>query len=235
MYKIIQNNKVIDVVRVPYFVNFLSSGHIAITDKSSAQGIIGSDMETVYSFAPVANQDITTVIIEEITLEEFNRLQSLLNSDQEICADESTLEMAKRDMIRRLSNICKNKITAGFSVKLSDNNFYNFKLTTEDQLNLMLIENQLAAGVETFLYHATDQPCRFFTRDDMTLIIRAFKQYVLYHTTYFNAAKHYIKSLVDIEKVKLFTYGTDISDTIDDKVLKQILKRGGNLNESASK
>ena len=53
MYKIIQDQKVIDVVRIPRFVRFLSSGHIALTDKSSAQGIVGSDDRTVYSFKPI--------------------------------------------------------------------------------------------------------------------------------------------------------------------------------------
>lgn len=229
MYKIIQDNKIIDIVNIPRFVKFLSSGHIAITDKASAQGIVGSDQETIYSFGPVGQQNFSIVTIAEIDTEEFSRLQSLLNSGQEISADESALEIAKREVIKRLSNICKYKITAGFSIRLSDENFYDFKLTTEDQLNLMTIENQINSGAESFIYHATDQPCRFFNREDMIKIIKSFKQYTLYHTTYFNAAKQYIKSLVDIEKIKLFTYGTDISDTVTDKVIKQILKNGGNL------
>lgn len=229
MYKIIQDNKIIDIVNIPRFVKFLSSGHIAITDKASAQGIVGSDQETIYSFGPVEQQNFNIVTIAEIDTEEFSRLQSLLNSGQEISADESALEVAKREVVKRLSNICKYKITAGFSIRLSDENFYDFKLTTEDQLNLMTIENQINSGAESFIYHATDQPCRFFNREDMIKIIKAFKQYTLYHTTYFNAAKQYIKSLVDIEKIKLFTYGTDISDTVTDKVIKQILKNGGNL------
>ena len=229
MYKIIQNNKIIDVVRVPRFVTFLASGHIAITDKSSAKGIVGSDGETIYSFSHIANKDFNVVSIAEIDNEEFNRLLSLLNSKQEISADVTALEKAKSEKIKRLSNICKNTITAGFSIKLSDGEIYNFKLTTEDQLNLMMLETQLSTDSELFIYHATDQPCRFFSREDMTKIIQAFKSYTLYHTTYFNAAKQYIKSLTAIEKVNLFTYGTDVSDIIDNTVLKQILKNGGNV------
>lgn len=229
MYKIIQNDKVVDVVRVPRFVSFLASGHVALTDKTSAQGIVGSDGKTIYSFKPVQRQNVEVAEIKEITVEEFSRLQGLLNSNQEVSADESALAKAKRDMITRQSNICKNKITAGFSVVLSDGEIYNFKLTTEDQLNLMSIEGQLNAGAETFIYHATNQPCRFFSREDMTKIINAFKRYTLYHTTYFNVAKQYINSLVDIEKVNTFIYGTDVSDMVDDIVIKQILKNGGNI------
>jgi len=229
MYKVIHNNKVIDVIRNPHFVKFLTSGHIAMTGKTTAQGIVGSDNQTVYSFKPTIHQNVKVVVIKEISLEEFNRLRGLLNSKQEICADESALAAAKRKTIKRLSNNCKSQITAGFTIKLSDGKLYSFKLTTEDQLNLMIIENQINSGADSFIYHATDQPCKFFTREDMLRIIKTFKSYTLYHTTYFNVAKQYIKSLVDIEKVNLFTYGTDISDTVDDKVLKQLLKNGGGI------
>lgn len=227
MYKIIQNDKVIDVVKYPRFISFLTGGYIAITDKTSAKGIVGSDNETIYSFQ--TRPGYTTVSIEEITFEELERLHSRLGSGQEVCADESALVVAKRDTLKRLSRQCKNKITAGFSVVLSDGESYDFKLTTEDQLNLMSIEGQLNAGAKTFIYHATNQPCKFFSRDDMTKIINTFKRYTLYHTTYFNVAKQYINSLTDIEKVNRFTYGTDVSEVVDDIVIKQILKNGGNL------
>jgi hypothetical protein len=229
MYKIICDNKIVDVVKIPYFFKILSTGHVSYTDKSSAQGIVGSDNRTLYAFAPIARRKLDVVTIEEITPKELERLQGLLSSGQEPSADESALAGAKREIIKRLSSICKNKITAGFSVVLSDGKSYSFKLTTEDQLNLMSIEGQLNAGAETFLYHATNQPCRFFSREDMTKIISTFKRYTLYHTTYFNVAKQYINSLVDIEKVNLFTYGTDVSSAVDDVVIKQILKNGGNL------
>lgn len=229
MYKIIQNDKVIDVVKIPRFVSFLATGHIAITDKNSAQGILGSDNKTVYSFKAVSIKDVTVAKIKEITSEEFDRLHGLLSSNQEISADETALAEAKRSVIQRLSNQCKDKITAGFSITLSDGQLYSFKLTTEDQLNLMSIEGQLNAGAETFIYHATNQPCKFFVREDMTKIINSFKRYTLYHTTYFNIAKQYINSLTDIEKVNRFAYGADVSEATDDIVIKQLLKNGGNL------
>ncbi len=229
MYKIVHNEKVVDVVKIPHFFKLLSSGHVAFTDKSSAHGIVGSDGKTLYSFKPTARKDVVVASIEEITLDELNRLQGLLSSGQEPSADESALAVAKRSMIKRLSSICKNKIIAGFSIVLSDGKSYDFKLTTEDQLNLLALENQLNSGVETFIYHSTGQPCRFFSRDDITKIVNAFRRYTLYHTTYFNVAKQYLNSLVDIEKVNRFTYGADVSEVVDDVVIKQILKNGGNF------
>ena len=229
MYKIIQDNKIVDVVKLPRFVRFLSSGHVAITDKASAQGIVGSDNKTIYSFKPIAKNDITVAEIKEISLKELNELQNLLSSGQEVCDDEETFNELKRATIRRLSTICKNKITSGFSVRLSDGETYSFKLTIEDQLNLMSIENQLNAGVKTFIYHSTDGPCKEFSKKDMTKIIDYFKRYTLYHTTYFNVAKQYINSATSMSKVTNFVYGDDVSEATGDNAIKKILKTGGNF------
>jgi hypothetical protein len=225
MYKIIQNNKVIDVVQNPRFVRFLTSGHIALTDKSSAQGIAGSNGSTLYSFKP--RQGYPNVTIQEITLEEFNSLQGLLNSGEEPAANKTALMQIKQEAIECLSEQCKEAIISGFSIKLPDGENYKFSLTLEDQLNLMNLENQLNSGAKTFIYHATGMPCRVFTRNEIALILKAFRKHVTYHTTYFNAAKQYINSLVSIKKVKTFTYGTDITAYVDDPTLKQILKNGG--------
>ena len=227
MYKIIQDNKVIDVVKTPNFLRFLPSGHIAFTDKTSAQGITGSDNKTVYCFSAIYSHKYPEVTIAEISSEdEFKRLQNLLNSSQVISADESALAKAKQDKIQCLSTYCKNKIITGLAIKLSDGNTYKFKFTLEDQLNLMLIESQLSGGASSVIYHATEQPCKSYSREDMLRVINAFKQLNLYHTTYFNIAKQYINSLTDIDIVDSFVYGTDVSNATDDILLKQILKRG---------
>ena len=225
MYKIIQDNKVIDVVIRPKYVRFLQFGHIALTDKTAAQGIVGSDDKTVYSF--ISGNKYPIVSVAEINADEFERLSGLLSSGEEISADEAELTVAKKTKISALSGTCKNKITTGFSIELSDGEVHNFKLTAEDQLNLIQIESQIAAGESNFVYHATNQPCKIYSKDDMLKVIHAFRKHVLYHTTYFNAAKQYINTLVDIEKVNLFSYGTDISDTVENVVLKQILINGG--------
>ena len=228
MYKIMHEGKIIDIVRNPSFIKFLPSGHIAITDKMSAQGIVGSDAKTVYSFEPVQhNDDITTVTIESITKDEFNRLQSLLNSDHVVRGDERALAKARESVIEVLSSMCNAKITSGFSIKLLDGNTYNFRLTAEDQLNLLSLENQLNAGENAFIYHATDLPCKVFSRDDMLKIIGAYRKHMLYHTTYFNTAKQYVNSLTDLEAVKSFTYGTDIAGVARESAVRKILLDGG--------
>jgi hypothetical protein len=229
MYKIIKDNRIIDVIKYADFVRFLPSGQVLRTSKDLAEGIVGSDYRTIYSFGSTLNLKADVVTLEKISQEEFNRLQGLLNSQLEVYSNKQLLDQAKELTIKNLSELCKNAITAGFTVKLSDGESYSFKLTSEDQINLLNFENQLNTGKETFVYHATDLPCKVFTRIDMAKIISAYRKHVLYHTTYFNVAKQYINSLTNIEKIKAFTYGTNIAGATKDSIIRQILLDGGTL------
>ena len=228
MYKIIKDNKVIDTVVHADFIRFLSPTSIIRTTESEAQGITGSDYKTTYSFVFV-DSSIPVVTIEKIDVEEFNRLKSLLNSEQEVVANSRLLTTVKETVIAKLSDICKDKIISGFSTLLSDGQVYNFKLTAEDQLNLLSIENQLYNGNASFIYHATGMPCKSYSFEDMSKIIKAFRRHVLYHTTYFNTAKQYINSLTDLNKIKTFFYGLDISSISEDTQVRKILQDGGNV------
>jgi hypothetical protein len=223
MYKIICNNKIIDVVESPQFVKILPTGQVALTNKSLANGIAGSNNE-LYSFGPVVKPGVKVVSIEAISKNEFSRLQSLLNSDIEIVAYENRLAKVRQSTIENLSKICQTEIVNGFKIILADGVTYHFKLTAEDQLNLLSIENQLMAGTQSLLYHATGMPCKLFTRADLLKVISAFRKHVLYHTTYFNVAKQYINTLTDLEKIELFAYGDDVSFATEDSEVKQILR-----------
>ena len=229
MYKIIYKSNIIDVVQNPKFLRFLASGHIAITDKSSAHGIAGSDDETIYSFKAVNRPNTKVVTIEKISEEEFNRLQSLLNSEQIIVANKTLLAKAINETVTNLSEICNNKIISGFSVVLSDGSKHSFRLTSEDQINLLSLENQLNSGEQTFIYHATGMPCKVFLRKDMVKIIKAYRKHVLYHTTYFNVAKQYVNSLTDIDKIQSFAYGDNVTGVAKDPTLRKILLGGDKL------
>lgn len=228
MYSIIYQNRIIDIVQNPTFAKVLPSGHVTFTDKASANSIIGSDKKTIYSFEPVNRENVKVVTIKEISENEFNRLKGLLNSGKKVSADSAALAAAINTIVNKLSETCNNKIIEGFSIRLSDNKKHSFRLTIEDQLNLLNLENQLNNSTnQTFIYHETGELCKAYSRTDMYKIIKAFRQYTLYHTTYFNAAKQYVMSLVDIDEVNAFTYGTNISNMVKDDTIKQILKNGG--------
>ncbi len=228
-YSIICDDKIIDIVQKPTFVKVLPSGRVAFTDKASANGIASSDGKTIYTFEPVARKNTKVVTINEISENEFNRLKNLLNSNQEVSADANALKDAIETAIKKLSEVCHSKITEGFSVRLSDGKIHSFRLTTEDQLNLLTLESLLSSGAQSFVYHATNEPCKVFSRSEINKVINTFKQHILYHTTYFNVAKQYLNSLVNIEEVTSFSYGNSVDVVVTDDTIRQILKNGGSL------
>lgn len=227
MYSIIYEGKIIDVIQKPTFIKVLPSGRVAFTDKASANGIKGSDDKTLYTFEATCREGTKVVTINEISESEFNRLKCLLNSDQVVTADRTSLDTAINKAINRLSEQCNTKIIEGFSLRLSDSKKHHFKLTAEDQLNLLNLESQFNSGVQSFVYHATGEPCQVFTREDFQKVIKAYREHVLYHTTYFNVAKQYLKSLTDIDKVVDFSYGMNLAWTVKDQTLQKILCGGG--------
>ena len=229
MYKVIYDNKIIDVLRYPTYLMFLNNGNVTTTGQTSAQGVAGSDGDTLYALTKEAlkvRPTLKLVTLCEITEAEYDELRIRLDGGEKVNADASELAKAKTTKIAILSQQCRSKIIGGFSIELSGG-VQGFKLTTEDQLNLMRLEAQLREGTnDIFIYHATNEPCRVFSTTDLQKVLNAAQKHMNYHTTYFNVAKQYVNSLTEVESVQLFTYGTDVSSIVTDPVIKQILKRG---------
>jgi hypothetical protein len=227
MYKVIVNNYIIDLLEQIQYIRFLPTGHIAFTDKTSAHGFVGSDNITVYSLAPITMLDYKIAELVEISDEEYFKLKKLLDKGAQISSDESELIKMRNEVVNKMSILCKQNIIAGCTLDLSKGKDFHFNLTVEDQLNLMRIEQQINNGEQFFIYHATAKPCEVFSKDDMAKIIEQTKKHTLFHTTYFNTLKQYINNQTDIDVIKNIKYGIDISDTIDDPIIKSILKQGG--------
>ncbi len=233
MYKVIYDNKVIDVIKYPIYLRFLPYDNVVTTGQATAHGVACSDGDTYFALSAeglALHPKIKLVTMQEIEETEYADLLAKLNQGQEILNESQELLNAKSSRIAALSSLCKAKIYAGFTILLSDGNEHAFKLTAEDQLNLLRIEAQLVnPEQDTFIYHSTNQPCRAFSRDDMRKIINAANLHTLYHTTYFNVAKQYINTLSNIEDIHKFTYGTNLSGFVTDKSISYILNRGENV------
>ena len=114
-------------------------------------------------------------------------------------------------------------ITNGFDVVLSDGNSYHFSLTTQDQLNLITLSSMVANGEEQIPYHADGELCRFYSAEDINIIITTATQFKTYQISYFNALKAYIESLDDMNEIGAITYGVDIPVEYQSDVLKVLL------------
>lgn len=128
---------------------------------------------------------------------------------EDVVAEEKdiTIEYVKETKIWDMKMICNKTITDGFNIALSDGNFYHFSLTIEDQINLLNISNTLNNSDDKIIYHADGERCKYFSREDMKLIIDKALNFKTYHTTYFNCLKAYINSMNDITEINNITYG----------------------------
>lgn len=131
-----------------------------------------------------------------------------------------TVDYVKTMKLAEMSNKCNQTITNGFDVMLSDNKVYHFSLTTQDQLNLITLSSMLASGETSIPYHADGELCRFYSAEDITLIIEMATQFKTYQVSYYNSLKAYIESLSTIDEIHAITYGNEIPAEYQSDVLK---------------
>ncbi len=133
-----------------------------------------------------------------------------------------TLDEVKAAKLQEVGMACEQTIYAGVDVALPDG-MEHFSLTEKDQLNLFGKQAQMAAGAERFEYHQDGHSCRYYTKEEMLLIVETALGFVTYHTTYCNALNIWVSSMEDADAVNAVVYGCDIPEAYQSEVLKDIL------------
>lgn len=136
-----------------------------------------------------------------------------------------TIDYVKNSKIAEMSNACNKIITDGFDTTLSDDLIHHFSLTTQDQLNLITLSTMVANGENTIPYHADGELCKFYTVDDINIILEAATAHKTFHVSYFNTLKAYIESLNTIEEISSIQYGVEIPELYQSDVLKVLLEQ----------
>ncbi len=143
--------------------------------------------------------------------------------EQEI-DQEKLLEDAKVSKKSEVCLVCNTTITAGCDVMVGGKPEH-FRLTTDDQLNLFGKQIQIMTGSEKFEYHEDDNPCRYFSKEEMQSIITALMAFKTYHTTYCNALNMWIKASETVEEVQGIYYGCEVPAAYQSEVLKDLMKQ----------
>jgi len=214
MYKVVYKNIVIDVLKDLKYMRFLpKSKHVVMTDKSSANCVLSSDKSEKYHVNGMPypdGSDYKTVSLVKISESEYNKLYDLLKNGSSICDNEILLNNTRKKKIEEMSNACNKAIVDGVTVVFSDNKPHHFRLTIEDQLNLISLKSLIDSGHQEILYHETDSLCKTYIAEDILLLIKISEEHKLYHTTYFNRLKHHIRNLYDLEQIRSIEYGVKI-------------------------
>lgn len=212
MYKIMSNNNVVDVLKNIHYFRILDSGHIAYTDQTSSEGFMGSDGITLYSFDSDTlelHPNVQQGYLVKIEESEYDALIERLRSDTQ-SKTQDKLTTAKDTKIAEMSLRCNEAIVNGVAVVLQDGEEHHFRMTVEDQLNLLFADRAVTRGETYIMYHETASTCRLFSAKDMKHIIDTTNKHRQYHTTYFNLLKYCINRMTTAEDVAKVFYGIDL-------------------------
>lgn len=150
-----------------------------------------------------------------------------------------TIEEVKSAKKTEISAACEQIIHDGIDVVMPDGSVEHFSLLSNDQINLFGKQAQLAAGAAQLEYHQDGHPCRYYTAEEMQMIIKAAMEHVSYHTTYCNSLNMWIVGAKSVEEVNTIYYGADIPEEYQSEVLKDYLAQivaeaEGAVNETVS-
>lgn len=136
-------------------------------------------------------------------------------------------DVTQDEVIAAMSDACNQAIVSGVDVTLSDGGTYHFGLSIEDQINMMNLQSMVLSGAESVPYHADGAGCRYYSADDFNKIAEAATAWKLYHESYFNSLREYIKSLDTNEELGNVEYGMEIPEEYQTDVLKQLAASEG--------
>ena len=246
-YKIIDNNNIIGVATEDNFRKFQRKHNIVIySDVRQSQFI-----EYNYKYyrdtwlLPINTDAITCSLVSIIKIEEdeYNALLDALKTQGEIEIekiednlippvepepvsinnnDTITIDFIKKQKINQMSKECHDTITNGVNVLLSDGKNHHFSLEVEDQLKIQALALKAQNGVQSLPWHEDNNYCVFYSAEDIMKLYQAMEDLQLFHTTYFNSLKMYIKSLETIEEINNITYGINIPVEYQSEVLQYL-------------
>lgn len=174
----------------------------------------------------------SNVEVIEITESEYNTLYSAIEFSEEIPVDEPqddepivdenteiTVDFIRNCKVNEMNKICLHTIENGFDVVLSDGEFHHFSLTTQNQLDLIMITALVTSGETSVPYHADGELCKFYSKEDIITISKKATDFKTYHISYFNSLKQYILSLETINEISVVYYGMDIPEEYCSEIL----------------
>lgn len=115
--------------------------------------------------------------------------------------------------------------TAGVDVEISTG-MEHFPLTNEDVTFLMGKQFEIMSGTnEKISYQDSENRCKFYSREDMQLIIQQALLFVNYQTTYRNNLCEWVELCDTATAVEEIHYGKEIPEVYQNEVYKSYLKQ----------
>lgn len=241
-YKLVSGEEVLSVTDSPVWVRVSDRGKIIRCDLKNASGVLSADHSTIYHISgtkPLGSGGVyKDVLVSDITKDEYDTLYGLLIQCHTVTEavlpeaphvesvtveeDGTYVEQLRSLVLRAMSAACKNAITDGIDVVLSDGSSAHFDMTVEDQLNISSALNSLNEGVNHVPFHASGELFRYFSADDIRLIAESANEHKTKHVVYHNSLKNWVLSMTKSSELSGVYYGIDIPREYCSEVFLQI-------------
>lgn len=242
-YKLINGNTFVGVVTQRDFRTFQHKHRIILAcNEEQAQYVQCGDLFYRANWmAPVTTDSVEheTVEVVRIDKEEYDILCEAIKKGEQVevkqgqtapeedvhVADpneEATVDYVRATKISEMNFACNQIIENGVDVMLGDGNVYHFSLTTQDQLNLITLQSMIAAGEISIPYHADGELCRYYSVEDISVVMKAATAHKTFHVTYFNSLKVYINAQNNITDISAVQYGMEIPEEYQSDILKAL-------------
>lgn len=187
------------VTELRYIKVHPSSGAYVRADELTAQGVAVNGVPYNLAGRAELSRLLDTVHIVELTDEEATGVQ---------------LTVAQTAKLEELSTACNAAIVGGCDVVLSGGVTGHIALTAEDQINLTNAYASVQSGAAGYPYHLDGALCGIFSAEDINTMAQAATAHKLYHTTYFNHLKEWVKRSKTVEAVEAITYSSALPEDL---------------------
>lgn len=166
-------------------------------------------------------EDYTTVYRKENEYTEYS------NDGSVYIPPKPSFESVRENKIKEMNDTQQQVIQNGVDVVLSDGTYEHFTLTDHDQTSLMGLQTMLAQGAEAIPWHTSNQAehCKYYSNEDMTLIVTRALEWVTFHVTYFRDLRIFINSCETEEELNEIYYGIEIPLEYQSDVLKDLYEK----------
>ena len=138
-----------------------------------------------------------------------------------------TLAEVQAAKLVEINAACDAAITAGCDVTLSDGTAGHITLTIPDQINLSTAQEAIKAGGTGYAYHLDGALCEVYPAADIAIMAQAATAHVLYHQTYCNHIRAWVKRCETAAEVEAITYGAELPDDLKAHMDAIIAAAGG--------
>lgn len=249
-YKLIKSGALIGVVTSSDFRTHQKKHNILLVcDEQSAQFVQHNNLLYHAGWMLPTTTDsyyFETIEVIQIDKEEYDTLFEAEENGQDIVVDQepsdpvedttqdpintATIEYLREAKIKEMSRACNRAIEEGINVLLSDEQIHHFSLSTQDQLNLITLQSMILSGETMIPYHADGELCKYYTVDDISVVMDAAAAHKTFHVTYYNSLKVYINMLDDMLAISKIQYGVEIPDECQSDILKALYASMGGIN-----